>query len=189
MNGYSQTTHQDLRVPRGITAIELLIGLAVLAVVALLAIPGSSMLIDSYRLKTASSQLVDGLYLARNEAQSRGSTVKVCPSVDGKSCGTDGDWSHGWLIYSDGNGDGEVQDIEFLEAFEAPAGHLRIVATGAAQKTAAFTSAGLVRDNGAASGKFILCPENSNSASRVIAIDSEGWVSMDSTDSLQCESG
>jgi type IV fimbrial biogenesis protein FimT len=171
------------------TAIELLIGLAVLAIVALLAIPGSSMLIDSYRLKTASSHLVDGLYLARNEAQSRGSTVKVCPSDDGKSCRTDGDWSHGWLIYSDGNGDGVVQDIEFLDAFEAPSGHLRIVASGAAQKTAAFTSAGLVRDNGSASGEFILCPENSSTTSRVIAVDSEGWVSMDSTDSPLCETG
>lgn len=171
------------------TAIELLIGLAVLAVVALLAVPGSSMLIDSYRLKTTSSQLVDGLYLARNEAQNRGSTVKVCPSEDGKSCRTDGDWSHGWLIYSDGNADGVVQDIEFLGAFEAPAGHLRIFASGAARKAVAFTSAGLVRDNGSASGEFILCPENPNTDSRVIAVDSEGWVSMDSTDSRQCDAG
>jgi type IV fimbrial biogenesis protein FimT len=171
------------------TAIELLIGLAVLAIVALVAIPGSSMLIDSYRLKSASSNLVDGLYLARSEAQNRASTVKVCPSDDGRHCRADGDWSHGWLVFSDGNGDGVVQEIELLEAFEAPGGHVRIVASGAAQKIAAFTSAGLVRDNGSASGEFIFCTENSSTAPRVVAIDSEGWVSVDLNDRLPCEAG
>jgi type IV fimbrial biogenesis protein FimT len=189
MNECSQTRNRDPRIPSGITAIELLIGLAVLVIVALLAIPGSSMLIESYRLKAASSQLVDGLYLARSEAQNRGSTVKVCPSDDGRSCRTDGDWSHGWLVFSDGNDDGVVQEIELLEAFEAPGAHVRIVASGAAQKAAGFTSAGLVRDNGSASGEFILCTENSRAASRVIEVDSEGWVSLASNDRPECETG
>jgi len=189
MNGCNQTRDRNPRPPRGMTAIEVLIGLAVLAVLALLAIPGSSMLIESYRLKTASSHLVDGLYLARSEAQDRASTVKVCPSHDGKSCRADGDWSLGWVVYSDGNGDGVVQDIELLQAFEAPGGHLRIVASGATQNTASFTSAGLVRDNGSASGEFILCTENSRAASRVIAIDSDGWVSLASNGHLECETG
>ena len=132
----------------GITAIEVLIGIAVLTIVALLAVPTSSILMERHYLKSASSNLVDGIYLAKREAEIRASTVRVCPSNDGRTCRVDGDWSQGWLVFSDGNADGVVQEIEVIEAYEAPGGHLRIVASGAAQTAAAFNSAGLVRDNG-----------------------------------------
>ena len=174
---------------RGITAIEVLIGIAVLTIVALLAIPLSSTLVERHHLKAASSNLVDGIYLAKREAEIRASTVRVCPSDDGRFCRMDGDWSRGWLVFSDGNADGVVQEIELIEAFEAPGGHLRIVASGAAQNAAAFNSAGLVRDNGSASGEFVLCSGDSKSGSRVIVIQSDGWVTMESTNDRACETG
>ena len=172
----------------GLTAVELMIGLAALAVVILVSVPGGSMLIEHYRLKSASSDLVSGLYLARAEAINRASTVRVCPSADGRSCRTDGDWSLGWLVYSDGNGDGIVQEIEFLEAFPAPDSHVHIVALGAAQKSAAFTPTGLVRENGATKGEFVLC-HGENNGSKAILIDSDGWVSLIPTDGQACRSG
>lgn len=173
----------------GISAIDVLIGMSVLALVVLLAVPGSSLLIEQYRLRSASSQLVNDIYLARSEAQNRASTVRVCPSDDGRHCRTDGDWNHGWLVFSDGNGDGLVQDIELLEAFQAPGGHVRILASGAAQTTAAFTSTGLVRENGSAIGEFILCPDKSSSSSRIIAVDADGWVSVEKSDERVCQNG
>ena len=173
----------------GLSAIDVMIAMSVLALVVLLAVPGSSLLIEQYRLRAASSQLVNDIYMARSEAQNRASTVKVCPSDDGRYCRMDGDWSHGWLVFSDGNGDGMVQDIELLEAFQAPGGHVRILASGATEKAAAFTSTGLVRENGSAIGEFILCPEKSSSSSRVIAVDADGWVSVDKSDNRVCQSG
>jgi type IV fimbrial biogenesis protein FimT len=172
----------------GLTAVEMMIALATLAVVILISVPGASMLIEHYRLKSASNDLVSGLYLARAEAINRASTVRVCPSDDGRSCRTDGDWSQGWLVYSDGNGDGIVQDIELLEAFQAPDSHVHIVALGAAQKSAAFTPTGLVRDNDAAKGEFVLC-HGENSSSNAILIDSDGWVSLIPTDGQACRTG
>lgn len=189
MNGRSNNTHRRIMAQRGITAIEVLIGIAVLTIVALLAVPTSSILMERHYLKSASSNLVDGIYLAKREAEIRASTVRVCPSNDGRTCRVDGDWSQGWLVFSDGNADGVVQEIEVIEAYEAPGGHLRIVASGAAQTAAAFNSAGLVRDNGSASGEFILCSADSTSGSRVIFIQSDGWVTMDSTNDRTCETG
>jgi type IV fimbrial biogenesis protein FimT len=189
MNGRRNNTHRHGMSQCGVTAIELLIGVAVLTIVALLAIPTSSILIERHHLKSASSNLVDGIYLAKREAEVRASTVRVCPSDDGRSCRADGDWSQGWLVYSDGNADGVVRDIEVIEAFEAPGGHLRIVASGAAHNAAAFNSAGLVRDNGSASGEFILCAGDSRAGSRVIFIQSDGWVTMDSAGDRACETG
>jgi type IV fimbrial biogenesis protein FimT len=172
----------------GLTAVEVMIGLAVLAVVILVSVPGGSMLIEHYRLKSTSSDLVNGLYLARSEAINRASTVRVCPSADGRSCRTDGDWSLGWLVYSDGNGDEIVQDIELLQAFPAPDSHVHIVALGAAQNSAAFTPTGLVRDNDAAKGEFVLC-HGENNGSRAILIDTDGWVSLIPTDGQACRTG
>ena len=174
---------------RGLTAIELLIGLAVAAVVLLVAIPGTSLLIERQRLKSVSTDLVNSLYLARSEAQIRASTVKVCPSDDGRSCRSDGDWTRGWLVFSDGNGDGVVQDIELLEAFESPGERVRIKASGAAQNSAAFTATGLVREHNAASGRLVLCPAAHSAPSRVIAIDADGWVSMEPGNTRTCETG
>jgi len=180
--------HNRLRAS-GMTAIELLIGLSVLAIIVLIAVPGSSMLMGYYRLHTVSGELVDSLYLARNEALQRASTVRVCPSHDGKTCRSDGDWSDGWLVYSDGNADGKVQDIELLEAFEAPEEHVHILATGAAEKVAGFTAAGLVRDNGSTSAEFVLCPDDSSANPRAIVVDADGWVRLASTDGRPCQAG
>lgn len=175
--------------PGGLTAIELLIALSVLAVIMMVAVPGSNMLMGYYRLTTVSSELVDSLYLARNAALQRASTVRVCPSDDGKSCRLDGDWSQGWLVYTDGNADDKVQDIELLGTFEVPKQHVRIIASGAAQTVAGFTATGLVRDNDSASAEFILCPENFRAGPRAIVVDADGWVSVATADGHLCQAG
>jgi type IV fimbrial biogenesis protein FimT len=181
-----QKTSHDIQF--GVTAIEVLIALAALAVVILITIPGASMLIEHYRLKSTSNDLVSGLYLARAEAIDRASTVRLCPSEDGRSCRTDGDWSTGWLVYSDGNGDEVVQEIELLQAFAAPNERVHIVASGAAKTAAAFTPAGLLRDNGSAKGEFTLCYGETN-GSKAILIDRDGWVSLVPTDGQACRTG
>lgn len=175
--------------PLGMTVIELLIIVAALAVVIMLAVPGSSMLIEHYRLKAASGDLVNGLNLARGEAIKRGSTVRVCPSSNGRFCRSDGDWAQGWLVYSDGNGDGTVQDIELIRAFEAPNANVRVIASGATEWTAGFTVAGLVPVDGSDSGEFILCHAGSDRNSRTILIESEGWVSLATSPAQACSTG
>jgi type IV fimbrial biogenesis protein FimT len=172
----------------GLSVIELLIILAVLAVIVLVTVPGSAMLLQSYRLKSASSDLVSGLNLARTEAIRRASTVRVCPSSNGRFCRDDGRWSDGWLVYSDGNGDGAVQEIELLQSYTAPDTHVHIIARGAAQKYAAFTLSGLVRENGSKDAEFILCHDGSDADSRTVIIDADGWVSLVNDPNPACTS-
>ena len=167
----------------GLTVIELLIILAAIAIVVMISVPGSTVVLEHYRLKAASSNLVDSLNLAKQEAVSRNSMVKVCPSSNGRFCRTDGNWSHGWLVYSDGNGDGTVQEIEFVEAFEAPSQKVRIVGTGAVEDIASFTLAGLVPANETQMGSFHICHEGLGSRSKVVSVDEEGWVEVSRTES------
>lgn len=174
---------------QGMTVVELLIIVAALAVVILIAVPGSSMLVEHQRLKAASTSLVDGLNLARGEALKRGSTVRVCPSSNGRFCRTDGDWTEGWLVYTDGNADGAVQEIELIQAFEKPNEHVSVIARGAAENSVAFTVAGLAPDNGSENAEFVLCHLGSEGDSRTILIDAEGWVSLVTTPAGACFGG
>lgn len=167
----------------GLTVVELLIILAAIAIVVMISVPSSTMILEHFRLKAASSNLVDSLSMAKEEALMRNSTVKICPSSNGRFCRTDGNWNHGWLVYSDGNGDGTVQEIEFVKAFQAPSQKVRIVATGAVENIASFTLAGLVPANDTQEGEFHICHEGLDSRAKIVSVDADGWVQVSRTES------
>lgn len=168
---------------QGLTIVELLIILAVIAIVVMISVPGSTVVLEHYRLKAASADLASSMNLAKQEAMLRNSTVKVCPSSNGRFCRSDGDWNHGWLVFSDGNGDGTVQEIEFIDSFSAPSQRVKIVATGAVKNAASFTLAGLVPSSEAQEGAFHVCHEGLDSRAKVVQIDTDGWVQVSRTES------
>ena len=186
------TNTQFVAMPRqaGITAIEFLIVVAAIGLLILVTVPGSSMLIERYHLNSASNDLARGLTLARTEAINRASTVRMCPSLDGRSCMAGGDWSHGWLVFTDGNGDGRVQDIELIEAFDGPARDVRIIGSGSVQQGASFDLSGLVglpdAKNQSDGGRFVVCYLDSNAPAKAVLIDREGWVSVVPSSAAEC---
>jgi type IV fimbrial biogenesis protein FimT len=92
----------------GFTLIELMVTLALAAIIVTMAIPSFQEVIRNNRLTTQANELVSALNLARSEAIKRGVRVTVCRSSNGTSC--TGNWEQGWIVYSDINGDG-VADI------------------------------------------------------------------------------
>lgn len=84
----------------GLTLIEAMIAVAVLAILAGIAMPGMEQLMRAARLRTAVSDLSTDFALARIVAVSRNSAVVVCPS-DGLHCLRDSDWTRGWMVFSD----------------------------------------------------------------------------------------
>lgn len=70
----------------GFTLVELMITIAVLAVVMAIAVPSFQAVINRNRLVSASNEVVAALQLARMEAIRRNSRVELCPSTDGTSC-------------------------------------------------------------------------------------------------------
>jgi len=173
----------------GLTVVELLIVLTAIAIVILLAVPGSTVALEYFRVKSASSDLIEGLNLARGESLLRNSMVKLCPSSNGRFCRIDGDWSRGWLVYSDGNADGTVQEIEFIQAFKAPNENVSIKASGAVTTIAAFNATGLSPDHDSLVGEFQICHHGTHSELKTISIDAEGWVRMTPTGQKGCSGG
>ena len=171
---------------KGLTVVEFLIGFTVIAVIALVTAPSLSGLLQSHQIGTAATELARGLSLAKTEADKRHSTVRVCPSSDGMSCRQDGDWNRGWLVFSDGNGDGSPQEIERIRAYDPPNEKIRIKSSGAITDVVAFTVAGLVKNNNSEKGEFTICHVDSRSKSKKIQVDSEGWVDLVRSDSKAC---
>lgn len=75
----------------GFTLVELMIGVAILAVMATVAAPSMSEIIASQRVKSASSDVFTALLRTRSEAIKRNRTVTLAPK-------TAGSWAAGWTV-------------------------------------------------------------------------------------------
>ena len=181
--------HSQSKLSTGFTVVELMVAMAALAIVILIAVPGSSAVIEKYQLRSTSNDLHQGLSLARTESHARSMVVRLCPSSNGHTCRSDGNWNHGWLVYSDGNGDGAVQDIELIRAFEAPPRKIRITAKGAVQSSASFTTAGLMNEGDSPDGEFLICIADSETSAKKVSIDADGWVHAAPVSEQDCRRG
>ncbi|MDO1474393.1 MULTISPECIES: GspH/FimT family pseudopilin [Comamonas] len=110
---------------RGFTAIELMVTVAILAVLAGLAAPSFNPIIERWRVRQVSEELQSTFYFARSEAIKRGGNVTILRSDDGGGCtavGTDTSlWSCGWIVFADLDNDGEQDSGEdTLQTAPAP---------------------------------------------------------------------
>ncbi|MSR14320.1 MAG: prepilin-type N-terminal cleavage/methylation domain-containing protein [Gammaproteobacteria bacterium] len=99
----------------GFTILELMMAVAIAAVVVAIGIPNLMTFVRTDTAVTDVNRLVTGLTLARSEAAGRGVPVVVVPI-------SAGDWSTGWLIGTDLDGDGifpEADDPAPYRVFEA----------------------------------------------------------------------
>lgn len=82
---------------RGFTLIELMVVLAVLAVLLGVAAPSFDNIALSGRLTSVANDFVASANLARSEAFKRNAIVKLCVSANGADCGAGG-WQQGWIV-------------------------------------------------------------------------------------------
>lgn len=97
----------------GFTMVELMITVAILAILVALAVPSFTSMINSSRLAAQANELVASLQLARGEAVRRNARVTVCRSTDGTNCIV-GTGQGSWLTFADANGNGTAQPGEVL---------------------------------------------------------------------------
>lgn len=80
----------------GFTVVELLVVLSIVAVLAAMAGPSFSAMMNSYKQKSTASLVYTDLNLARNEAIKRNTRVLMCAA---STCGATGaSWQSGWVV-------------------------------------------------------------------------------------------
>ncbi|MEJ8850501.1 GspH/FimT family pseudopilin [Variovorax rhizosphaerae] len=107
----------------GFTVIELMMVVLVVAIVATLALPSFNAVVSRYRVRTAVEDVTATIYFARSEAIQRGGGVMVQKATEA-GCTTPeaSDWSCGWLVFADRNGNKTVDNGELLQSTPRPRG-------------------------------------------------------------------
>ena len=168
------------RSEKGFTLIELMIVLAIAAVLLTIAAPGLRNLLEKNRLQTGAESLYTSLMFTRSEALKRNQPVTLCKSSSGAACVTSSDnWELGWLVYVDQDGDSVPDPGEILRVSDGlkSGDTLRVTGTG-------FDTAVIYGIDGTVNGSetFVLCNADANlTAAREIGISVTGRVSRDTT--------
>jgi type IV fimbrial biogenesis protein FimT len=110
------------RPARGLTLIELMIALVVIAIVLSLGTPSMRNLLHGNRLRAESSRMLGAINLARSEAVMRNQPVSICPSAMAVTGNAEcsGVYDAGWIVFSNADRD-KIVDTgtdEVLQVFE-----------------------------------------------------------------------
>ncbi len=82
----------------GFTLFELIIVIAIVAIMSVMVAPGFSGYIANQKTAAISTALHSALQLARNEAIKRNHNVIVCPIIEGSNTCSGTDWTTGWMV-------------------------------------------------------------------------------------------
>lgn len=171
----------------GFTLTEVLVVVAIVAILLGIGVPSYRYVTNSYRMAAEMNALVGDLMYARAEAIKEGQPVAICVSTDGLTCSGTNTWQSGWIVFPDpaGNGsaDAPASVLHVQQAFTGtnpdtflPANAISSIifnregfAVGAPATTTAF-----------AANQFTLHDSTSNPAwTRCLFINAQGMIQTD----------
>lgn len=167
----------------GFTLIELLVTIAIAAIVLTVAVPNFITFVQNNRLTAQANDLVTALNYARSEAIKRGVRVTVCSRSTDTACAGANDWSTGWLVFVDADGDGTVGGAQVLQVRQ-PIESGNTLTSAAAFQRVTYQNTGF---SGFA-GTLRLCDERGTASARAIVVSPQGRVRIGplATEGLAC---
>ena len=87
--------------PAGFTLIEVVVVIAIVAILLALAVPSFVATTQRFRTLGEINNFAHDLQFARTEAIKQGVSVTVCASSDGATCLKANTWHKGWIVFTD----------------------------------------------------------------------------------------
>lgn len=163
---------------RGFTLVELVVTIALLAILTTLAIPSFSEVLRQWRRDSATRALLISLQIARSEAIKSSRRMVVCPSTNGTSCAASTEWRNGWIVFVDDGATDQTYDAgeRVINVTSGQSGVATLASSGGVQ-VMQFLPNGLM-----ASGTttFTVTPSGASASTKVdkIAVSRVGRVTI-----------
>lgn len=180
----------------GFTAIELLIVIAIVAILASIAAPSFKGLIERWRVRTAVEDLQSTLYYARSEAIRRSGDVVIVKKANGNGCtaaSSDAQWGCGWLVFPDTNRDGSQSggtETTLRQTSASPRTEVQLSATGTTiQSMIKVDRWGNFRNNGTQAITVRVWPQgssSSNTAADTLCVQAGGLIKRLNSGTTNC---
>ena len=168
----------------GFTLVEMIMTMAVGAILLTFAIPSFRYITNSNRIAAEINGLLGDLQFARSEAIKEGVSVSVCVSSSGTACTGTNNWQNGWIVISSANATGVLR-------VQAPFSSADTFVATNAVSSVTFNRDGYA--NGIANGTLIELHDSTNNQNwtRCLAITLSGLIASQTfgttTNGFQCQ--
>lgn len=153
----------------GFTLIELMVTIAVAAVLLGIAVPNFVVFLQNNRLAAQTNELMGMLNFARSEAVKRAAVVRVCGRVNDTTCTGGQNWDAGYLAFLDPDNNGKPDVADDV---------LRVRGPMEGNNTLRATRDDIVfQANGFSSGSsatFRICDARGAASGRAVVINNQG---------------
>jgi type IV fimbrial biogenesis protein FimT len=177
---------------RGFTLAELMVTVAIAAILAALAVPAMQNFLAAQAVEALAQELSTALRLARSEALKRGVEVSICAAsaTDASACAGAANWKNGWVVFYDYDASGGINGDDAAIRVQSGGGKsVKDVVSAASSLT--YRRNGILLTAAGASVRLELQPNiaSSNSAYapavRTVCVNAQGRVSI-SKGSVAC---
>jgi type IV fimbrial biogenesis protein FimT len=153
----SITGHSRASACRGFTLVELMVTVAITAVLTSLALPSMRSFIGKWQLSNAINAYNSSLQIARSEAVKRGRVTRICRSANSTSCAIDAPangWGTGWLVYVDNDASGTLTVVDQIVTTQGAYSNFYNISssTSGSTGTFVFTPTGFMQGGSANEG-------------------------------------
>lgn len=164
------------------TFLQLCILVALIGVFVGFSTPGTFSVLTAGDVSSDARKLADAMYFARNEADSQGMPVSLCPARDGRYCEAQPESYSDWLVFSDRNGNGQIDmgDDRPVKVFNRIVNGTQIIPDPTVKSGMTFLPGGAIRsENGhlVRGSVFTVCPSTADEAlAQQVGLGSDGVI-------------